>query len=184
MRLFIAEKPSLGKTVAQGLGGGKPGTGCISGEGWAVTWCFGHLFEQAEPDAYLPDDVPTGKNGRKRWRMEGLPILPEQWWRAAKPDAKKQLKVIAGLLKHASEVVNCGDPDREGQLLVDEVLEELGWRGRTLRAWLPDLSDAGIRKSLARLHPQGARWRPWRGRFGWPRANPDPGPGGSTRSRH
>lgn len=126
MKLFIAEKPSVAKAIAAELGVSGRGDGFINCRNdVVVTWCFGHLLEQAEPDAYLPDDIPKTKKGRKIWRMQDLPIFPQHWLMEAKSErgAKKQLSVIGKLLKSAATVVNAGDPDREGQLLVDEVLE-------------------------------------------------------------
>jgi DNA topoisomerase-3 len=114
MRLFIAEKPSLAKAVAAELGVTGRGEGFIACGASTVTWCFGHLFEQAEPDAYTSDEVPRGKSGRKLWRLEDLPIIPARWILEPKIDAKKQLATIGRLLKAATEVVHAGDPDREG----------------------------------------------------------------------
>ena len=125
MRLFIAEKPSVAKAIVAELGCVTRGDGFITcKDGSVVTWCFGHLLEQAEPDAYLPDDVPRTKKGSKVWRFEDLPIYPKNWKLLPKNDkgVKKQLATIGKLLKKASLVVHAGDPDREEQLLVDEVL--------------------------------------------------------------
>lgn len=80
MRLFIAEKPSVAKAIVAELGCVTRGDGFITcKDGSVVTWCFGHLLEQAEPDAYLPDDVPRTKKGSKVWRFEDLPIFPKTW---------------------------------------------------------------------------------------------------------
>lgn len=138
MRVYIAEKPSLARLIAAALGGSSARKeGYIeAGNGDQVTWCFGHMYEQAAPDDYDPRF--------KAWRRSDLPIVPEVWQLNARPDAKKQIKVIQSLLKQATEVVNAGDPDREGQLLVDELIEELNYRGTVLRIWIKDLTDAGI----------------------------------------
>ena len=154
MKLFIAEKPSLGKGIAQYLPGPrKTGNGCIECDGGKqiVTWAFGHVFEQVEPDFYTPDDVPRTPKGKKKWRWDELPILPEKWVLAPKPDAKAQIKVIRDLLKKADSVVNAGDPDREGQLLVEEILDECGWKGPTQRIWLAALDEQSVQKALANL---------------------------------
>jgi len=138
MRLFIAEKPSLGKAIAAQLPGQKKAsrTHIVCGGSVTVTWAFGHLLELAEPDFYLSADVPVNGSGKKRWRLEDLPIIPTDWKKIAKPSAKEQLAAIKALLKDAGEVVNAGDPDREGQLLIDEILEALKWKGVTRRIWL------------------------------------------------
>ncbi len=78
------------------------------------------MHEQLGPDEYTADDIPRATNGRKVWRPQDLPIIPKVWKTAAKEEAKERLQVIADLFKKASSVVNAGDPDREGQLLVDE----------------------------------------------------------------
>ena len=105
MKLFIAEKPSVAKAIAAELGVSGRGDGFINCRNdVVVTWCFGHLLEQAEPDAYLPDDIPKTKKGRKIWRMQDLPIFPQHWLMEAKSErgAKKQLSVIGKLLKSAA----------------------------------------------------------------------------------
>ena len=85
--LYIAEKPSLARAIAEGIGvERREKSFIICRSGTVVTWCFGHLLEQAEPDAYLPDSVPTLKSGRKPWRMEDLPIFPEAWQMVRKTD--------------------------------------------------------------------------------------------------
>lgn len=117
-RLFIAEKPSLGRAIAQGLGKCTAGDGCIYAGNDVVTWCFGHILEQCSPEEY---DEKYAK-----WRIEDLPILPSVWKMKVKQSAAKQYKIIRALVKDADEIVHAGDPDREGQLLVDEVLAELG----------------------------------------------------------
>lgn len=154
MRLFIAEKPSVAKAIVAELGCVTRGDGFITcKDGSVVTWCFGHLLEQAEPDAYLPDDVPRTKKGSKVWRFEDLPIYPKNWKLLPKNDkgVKKQLATIGKLLKKASLVVHAGDPDREGQLLVDEVLEHFRYTGRVQRFWFSAQDSASIRKGLTNL---------------------------------
>ncbi len=158
MRLFIAEKPSLGKAIAAQLPG--PRKPCRThiecGGSVVVTWAFGHLFEQAEPDAYLPASVPTNGKGRKKWRLEDLPIIPETWQKVPKSETKDQLAAIRKLLKDADQVVHAGDPDREGQLLIDEILEAMRWKGPTKRIWLAALDPASVQKALADLKDNSA----------------------------
>ena len=143
MRLFIAEKPSLGRVIANGLGGGKSQSGFIQGSGWVVTWCFGHLFEMKMPDEY---DAKF-----KRWKREDLPIIPTTFKLKARKDAAAQIKVIRKLVKDAHHIVNAGDPDREGQLLVDEVLWELNNKKPVQRIWLAALDPKSVAKALANL---------------------------------
>ena len=123
-RLFIAEKPSMGRAIAQGLEalGDKSrsadGCGCIHVGSDTVTWLFGHILEQYSPDEY--------DEKYKRWHIEDLPIVPSVWKLKVKPDAKKQYKIVSALAKEADEIIHAGDPDREGQLLVDELLAHIG----------------------------------------------------------
>lgn len=155
MRLFIAEKPSVAKAIGAALGVTKSTAHYKETKGGdVITWCFGHMFELAPPDYYLSDEVPLRKDGKSKvWRTQDLPILPQKWVILPKKDCKEQLKTIAALLKRCSQVVNCGDPDREGQLLVDELLEYYGNKKPVLRYWASAQDDASVRKALASLEP-------------------------------
>ena len=145
MRLFIAEKPSLGRAIADNLGKGSKKDGYISlNDGKdIVTWCFGHILEQYNPDEY--------DEKYKHWTIEDLPILPSVWKLKIKKDAAKQFKVIKELVKQADYVVNAGDPDREGQLLVDEVLEYIGNKKPTKRILLNALDSKSVQTALQDL---------------------------------
>lgn len=140
MRLFIAEKPNLAKAIANGLGNDRKDDGCIRCGDDVVTWCFGHMLELAWPQDYKPEYA--------QWRREHLPIIPSEWKYKVRKDAAKQLSIIGSLLREADSVVNAGDPDREGQLLVDEVLEHFNYRGPVARIWLPSLDDKSVRIAL------------------------------------
>lgn len=152
--LYIAEKPSLGRAIAEGLGIVRRENGFFVCKNAAtVTWCFGHLFEQAEPDAYLPDDIPTTKRGKKMWRLRDLPVIPVEWKTLVRKQkgVKGQLSVIGKLIRSSAVIVNAGDPDREGQLLVDEVLEHFRVRKPVKRFWVSAIDPASIKKGLAAL---------------------------------
>ncbi len=152
MRLIIAEKPSLARAIADALPGSpRKQEGAIAVGDTTVTWCLGHLLEQAPPDAYDP--------ALKQWRLDTLPILPERWKLTPRPKARGQLAAIRKLLKTADEVVHAGDPDREGQLLVQEVIEYLGWKGRVSRLLVSDLNRPAVQRALARLEDNG-RYQP------------------------
>lgn len=150
-RVFIAEKPSLGRAIAQVLP--KPhrsGDGYIeAGNGDIVTWCIGHLLEQVPPDAY--DDR------YKRWSLTDLPIVPSKWRLAPRASARKQLAVIRKLLAKAPPLVHAGDPDREGQLLVDEVIDYVGYpvakRASIERLLISDLNPSAVARSLSSMRP-------------------------------
>lgn len=153
MRLFIAEKPSLGRAIAAGLGNQKKADGCIRCGKDVVTWCFGHMLEPAWPKDYKPEYA--------QWRREHLPIIPSQWKYKVKKDAAAQLNIIGSLLREADSVVHAGDPDREGQLLVDEVLEHFHYIGQVERIWLASLDELSVTKALANLS-DNARYAPLR----------------------
>lgn len=149
MILYIAEKPSLGRAVAEVLP--KPhkrGDGFIeAGNGDVVSWCIGHLLEQAQPEAYDPD--------YKKWSIAHLPIVPEVWKLEIKPNTKKQFTILKKLIKKADVLVNVGDPDREGQILIDEVINHCGVskakKLATQRCLISDLNASAVKKSLNNL---------------------------------
>jgi DNA topoisomerase-3 len=142
MRLFIAEKPSLARAIAEALPGPRQRRdGYIQCGNDIVAWCAGHVLELAAPDAYDP--------AFRQWRLDHLPIVPGDWKLAV--TAPDLLKTIKSLLPKASRVVHAGDPDREGQLLVDEVLVFLGYRGPVDRLLVSDLSPPAVQKALADL---------------------------------
>ena len=149
MRVFIAEKPSLARAIADVLP--KPhrrGDGYIQcGPQDIVTWCVGHLLEQAQPDHYDPRYA--------RWSLADLPIIPEKWQLTPRSDVKKQLTIIGKLLSDATSVVHAGDPDREGQLLVDEVIDYLGLapekRQKVQRCLINDLNPQAVERAITHL---------------------------------
>ncbi len=145
MKLYIAEKPSLGRAIVAALP--KPHhreKGFYRlGSGDVVTWCVGHLLDQAEPEDYDP--------AHKQWRMENLPIIPEKWQVVQRSRTRDQLKLIRQFLKEADEVIHAGDPDREGQLLVDEVLHFLDNRLPVQRLLINDLNVVAVKKALNKL---------------------------------
>jgi DNA topoisomerase-3 len=149
MRLFIAEKPSLGRAIAEVLPKPhKKGDGYITAaNGDTVSWCIGHLLEQQQPEAYDP--------AFKKWNHAHLPIIPEHWQLGVKKQTAKQLGVLRKLVKQAEHLVHAGDPDREGQLLVDEVINFLGVTGakknNIQRCLISDLNPSAVKQSLSKL---------------------------------
>ena len=144
MRLYIAEKPSVGRALAACLPAPhKKGAGWIETGGGVVTWLFGHVLRQAEPEEYDPK--------LKRWRAEDLPILPTEWRLVVNESAAQQFAVVKGLIERADEIVHGGDPDREGQLLVDEVLDYLGNEKPVRRILINALDDKSIHDALGDL---------------------------------
>ncbi|WP_072004118.1 DNA topoisomerase III [Selenomonas sp. AB3002] len=118
MRLFIAEKPSLAEAIAKGLGSANKQRSCFVCGNDVVTWCYGHILEQFEPQEY--------DEKYKSWDIGLLPIIPDKWQMKVKANAKEQFKAVKEFALKADIIINAGDPDREGQLLVDEVLNYIG----------------------------------------------------------
>ena len=149
MRLYLCEKPSQAKDIAAVLGARRRGDGCWLGTDVTVTWCIGHLLEQAEPEAY---DAQY-----KKWCKEHLPIIPTEWKQQVKRETSKQFSVVKKLIKDADLLVNMGDPDRVGQILVDEVINYAGVskakREATKRCLVNDMNPAAIKKALNNLRP-------------------------------
>lgn len=145
MKLYICEKPSQAKDIAAVLGVLKRSEFCLEGEGLAVTWCVGHLLELAPPDHYCESIKP--------WRMDILPIIPEQWTVLPQQKTKKQLNAIGKLLKKAKSVVVATDADREGDVIGREVLDYFNYQGPVERLWLSALDEASIKKALQTIRP-------------------------------
>ncbi|GJA44568.1 DNA topoisomerase III [Aeromonas caviae] len=145
MRLFLCEKPSQGKDIGRILGATQRGEGCLNGSGVTVTWCIGHLVEAAAPEVY---DAAL-----KRWSLEQLPIIPQQWRVEVKPKTATQFKVVKALLAKATHLVIATDADREGELIAREIIDLCGYRGPIERLWLSALNDASIRTALGKLRP-------------------------------
>jgi DNA topoisomerase-3 len=151
VRLIIAEKPSVARAIAQALPFPqrryRDYIRCEGGD--IIAWCGGHVLEPVMPKQY----------DRKyaRWDMKDLPIVPSEWkLRASIPELLSVLKMF---LRAATRVVHAGDPDREGQLLVDEVLEYAHYRGPVDRLLLRDLSPAAVERALSALEPN-AKYQP------------------------
>lgn len=153
MKLYIAEKPSLGRAIASALsnnarGREQRGDGFIRlANGDCVSWCIGHLLEQAEPHTYDPE--------YKAWRMQHLPIVPDVWKLKPKKETKSQLAVLRKLVKESDEIVHAGDPDREGQLLVDQLIDYLKVSAKKRmtiqRLLISDLNLAAVQRALTQL---------------------------------
>ena len=146
MHLYIAEKPSLARAIAEYLGILSNEQGHIRCKNdTVVTHCFGHMYELAPPERYNPK--------WKAWNMADLPIVVPAggWLLEPRKSAGGQLAVIKYLLSKAHTVYHAGDPGREGQLLIDEVLEEMRWKGPTKRLLLNATDPASVAKQMARM---------------------------------
>lgn len=143
MRLFIAEKPSLGRAIADvlPLPHKNKKTHIICGNGDVVAWCAGHILSLADPEEYSP--------AYAKWSLEPLPIIPKDW--KYNVTIKELYLNIISFLKQATVVVNAGDNDRAGQRLVDEVIEHAGYSGKVMRILISDMNPDAVVKSLANL---------------------------------
>ncbi len=146
MRLFIAEKPSVGRELSQVLPNAKSAKrhdGYIVQGDDVITWAFGHMLEQVEPEEY--------DEKYKSWKFDALPIVPTSWKLKVKSSSAKQFNVISGLIKKATTIVNAGDPDREGQLLIDEMLDYLGNTKPVERILLNALDEKSMHYALEHM---------------------------------
>src|SRR5919112_3709836 len=149
MRVIVTEKPSMGRDVAAALGAGRRGEGFISGESDIVTWCVGHLVELDDPQSY---DARL-----ERWRVEDLPILPEEFKYHPSERTLEQFNVIRALLGRAdvASVVNAADAGREGELIFDLVYTLAGCRKPVERLWISSLTRDAIVEGFRNLKPAG-----------------------------
>lgn len=153
MVLIIAEKPSLGRNIVSGIGEMKKVGNYYEGNGYIVTWAFGHLFSLCDIEDY------TGPTSNGRWSMENIPCLPQKFKFQLRKDAskqvdsgvKKQFDVIAGLCNRedVETIVNAGDSDREGEIIIRLcVMNALKSEKKLSRLWLPDQTPQTVSKAL------------------------------------
>lgn len=143
--LYLCEKPSQAKDIAQVLGANQRQNGYYEGQNVLVTWCFGHLLEMATPDDYDPS--------LKQWRLDSLPIVPDKWVWKVRKDAKKQYNIIVSLFSKVNRIVISTDADREGEAIAREVMEKGNWHGEVTRLWLSALDQVSIKKALDNTLP-------------------------------
>ena len=137
-RLVVCEKPSVARSIAAVLGAGRREDGFLSGGGYLVSWCFGHLAELSDADAY---DEKYGK-----WRREDLPILPDSWQYTVARDKQKQMNTLRTLMhrEDVCEVINACDAGREGELIFRTAYNLNNCRKRVKRLWISSMEDAAI----------------------------------------
>ena len=143
--LYLCEKPSQGRDIANILGANQRNNGYLSGKNIIVSWCIGHLLEMVPPDDY--------DTKYKRWSLHHLPILPTEWKMAAKNSTQKQLMVLKKLLKNCHYVVIATDADREGETIAREVLDYFNYTGSSTRLWLSALDTVSIQRALNSIKP-------------------------------
>ncbi|EAH7002650.1 DNA topoisomerase 3, partial [Campylobacter jejuni] len=148
MKLFIAEKPELGRAIAEGLDGNyKSGEGYIQKGDNIVTWAFGHILELAKPEEY--------DEKYKLWKLEDLPLPIKEFKYLPKKESKKQLKIICDLIHSdkITSIVNCGDADDEGQILVDEIIQYSKTSKPVFRVLINDLTPKAVKEEIAKIKP-------------------------------
>lgn len=148
MIVCIAEKPSVARDIAEILGAKTRKDGYIEGNGYQVTWTFGHLCGLLEPHEYAPE--------WKAWTLSQLPMIPQRFGIKVMNDSgiQKQFKVIETLMANADEVVNCGDAGQEGELIQRWVMQKALCKCPVKRLWISSLTEEAIREGFARLKDQ------------------------------
>ena len=146
-KLIIAEKPSLARNIASALDIRVNKEGYMENEKYIVSWAFGHLFKLRDVDGYVGE--------KRKWSEVKLPFFPKEFEFELKNDSgiKKQYKILKNLInsKEVDEIVNAGDADREGQIIVDIIINAIKTDKKIKRLWLPEQTEETIRKAINNL---------------------------------
>lgn len=148
MIVCIAEKPSVARDIAEVLGARNRKDGYIEGNGYQVTWTFGHLCTLKEPHEYTP--------AWKAWSLGSLPMIPPRFGIKLINDTgiEKQFHIIEGLMQQADLIINCGDAGQEGELIQRWVMQKAGSKCPVKRLWISSLTEEAIREGFANLKDQ------------------------------
>ena len=148
MKVCIAEKPSVAREIAEVLGATKRMNGYIEGNGYQVTWTFGHLCTLKEPHDYA--------ESWKRWSLASLPMIPPRFGikLISNPTYEQQFKIIESLMQNAEMVINCGDAGQEGELIQRWVMQKAGCKCPVYRLWISSLTEEAIREGFQHLKEQ------------------------------
>ena len=148
MTVCIAEKPSVARDIARIIGATASHDGYMEGNGYQVTWTFGHLCTLKEPGDYTP--------AWKSWALTQLPMVPPRFGIKLIPDRgiEKQFAVIERLMQHADSIVNCGDAGQEGELIQRWVMQKAQAKCPVKRLWISSMTDEAIREGFANLKDQ------------------------------
>jgi DNA topoisomerase-3 len=147
MKVCIAEKPSVAREIATVLGANTKRDGYYEGNGYAVTYTFGHLCTLLEPNDYKPE--------WKSWNLNNLPMLPDKFKTKVTKNGgiQKQFKIVKKLFGQASLVINCGDAGTEGELIQRWVIDQAGYKGEVQRLWISSLTTEAIKEGFLNLKP-------------------------------
>ncbi len=147
MKVCIAEKPSVAREIASVLGANTKHDGYFEGNGYAVTYTFGHFCTLMEPNDYKPY--------WKSWDLNNLPMLPEKFMtKVVENDGiQKQFKIVKALFDKAELVINCGDAGQEGELIQRWVLQQANYKGEVKRLWISSLTSEAIKEGFKNLKP-------------------------------
>ena len=147
MELVIAEKPSVAQSLAQVIGAKERGDGFLKGNGYIVTWCYGHLIELATPEKY--------DESLKHWSYNTLPIIPTDWKYVVKKDTKDQFRIIKDLMKNddVTAIIFAADAGREGELINRLVYQQAGCTKPVKRLWISSMEESAIRDGFDHLRP-------------------------------
>ena len=148
MIVCIAEKPSVARDIARIIGATSSHEGYMEGNGFQVTWTFGHLCTLKEPHDYTPM--------WKSWSLTSLPMIPDRFGIKLIDDQgiKKQFSIIEGLMQKAERIVNCGDAGQEGELIQRWVMQKAGAKCPVSRLWISSMTDEAIREGFSNLKDQ------------------------------
>lgn len=148
MKVCIAEKPSVAREIAEVLGATHKMNGYMEGNGYQVTWTFGHLCTLKEPHDYT--------DGWKRWSLGSLPMIPARFGIKLidNPSYEQQFRVIEGLMQNAEMIINCGDAGQEGELIQRWVMQKTGCTCPIYRLWISSLTEEAIREGFQKLRDQ------------------------------
>ena len=148
MIVCIAEKPSVAKDIARIIGATSAHDGYMEGNGYQVTWTFGHLCTLKEPHDYTPM--------WKAWSLTALPMIPERFGIKLidQPSIKKQFAIIEHLMQNAERIVNCGDAGQEGELIQRWVMQKAGAKCPVSRLWISSMTDEAISEGFSQLKDQ------------------------------
>lgn len=150
MIVCIAEKPSVAREIAKVLGANTSHKGYMEGNGYQVTWTFGHLCTLKEPQDYT--------DNWKRWSLGSLPMIPPRFSIKLIEDTggEEQFHIIEGLMRQAEKVINCGDAGQEGELIQRWVMQKAGCQCPVYRLWVSSLTEEAIREGFSQLKEQSA----------------------------